>query len=77
MLCENRSENGCGKHQQEDHVEQPGFISISGFVLLEKISSGNQVVSRLGGLLFIGWAAWIAALQELVVGATERQRVAC
>jgi len=34
--------------------------SISGFVLLEKITSGNQAVSRLGGLLFIGWAAWIA-----------------
>jgi len=34
--------------------------SISGFGLLEKISSGNQVVSRLGGLLFIGWAACIA-----------------
>jgi len=33
--------------------------SISGFVLLEKITSGNQLVSRLGGLLFIGWAAWI------------------
>jgi hypothetical protein len=32
---------------------------ISGFVLLEKITSGNQLVSRLGGLLFIGWAAWI------------------
>ena len=33
---------------------------ISGFVLLEKITSGNQLVSRLGGVLFIGWAAWIA-----------------
>jgi predicted metal-binding membrane protein len=33
---------------------------ISGFVLLEKITSGNQLVSRLGGLLFIGWAAWMA-----------------
>ena len=33
--------------------------SISGFVLLEKIAAGNQLVSRLGGLLFIGWAAWI------------------
>jgi predicted metal-binding membrane protein len=33
--------------------------SISGFVLLEKITSANQLVSRLGGLLFIGWAAWI------------------
>jgi hypothetical protein len=32
---------------------------ISGFVLLEKITPGNQLVSRLGGLLFIGWAAWI------------------
>jgi predicted metal-binding membrane protein len=34
--------------------------SISAFVLLEKITSANQLVSRLGGLLFIGWAAWIA-----------------
>ena len=33
--------------------------SISGFVLLEKIAAGNQLVSRLGGLLFIGWATWI------------------
>ena len=33
--------------------------SISGFVLLEKITSANRLVSRLGGLLFIGWAAWI------------------
>ena len=32
---------------------------ISGFVLLEKITLGNQLISRLGGLLFIGWAAWI------------------
>jgi predicted metal-binding membrane protein len=32
---------------------------ISGFVLLEKITSANQIVSRLGGLLFVGWAAWI------------------
>ena len=32
---------------------------ISGFVLLEKITSGNQLISRLGGLLFIGWAAWV------------------
>jgi predicted metal-binding membrane protein len=33
--------------------------SISGFVLLEKITSANRLVSRLGGLLFIGWAVWI------------------
>jgi predicted metal-binding membrane protein len=33
--------------------------SISGFVLLDKIAAGNQLVSRLGGLLFIGWATWI------------------
>jgi predicted metal-binding membrane protein len=33
--------------------------SISGFVLLEKIAAGNQLVSRLGGLLFVGWATWI------------------
>jgi predicted metal-binding membrane protein len=32
---------------------------ISGFVLLEKITSANQSVSRLGGLVFIVWAAWI------------------
>ena len=32
---------------------------ISVFVLLEKISPANQLVSRLSGLLFIGWAAWI------------------
>jgi predicted metal-binding membrane protein len=33
---------------------------ISAFVLLEKITPANQLVSRLSGLLFIGWAAWIA-----------------
>jgi predicted metal-binding membrane protein len=33
--------------------------SISAFVLLEKVSPANQLVSRLSGLLFIGWAAWI------------------
>jgi predicted metal-binding membrane protein len=33
--------------------------SISSFVLLEKIAAGNHLVSRLGGLLFIGWATWI------------------
>ena len=33
--------------------------SISAFVLLEKIASGNQLVSRAGGLVFIGWAGWI------------------
>ena len=32
---------------------------ISGFVLLEKITSANQWFSRLGGLVFIVWAAWI------------------
>jgi predicted metal-binding membrane protein len=32
---------------------------LSGFVLLEKITSGNQWVGRLGGFLFIGLAAWI------------------
>ena len=30
---------------------------ISGFVLLEKITSGNRLISRLGGLLFIGWGS--------------------
>jgi predicted metal-binding membrane protein len=33
--------------------------TISAFVLLEKITPPNQLVSRLSGLLFIGWAAWI------------------
>ena len=33
--------------------------SISALVLLEKITPANQLVSRLSGLLFIGWAAWI------------------
>jgi predicted metal-binding membrane protein len=32
---------------------------ISAFVLLEKITSANQLFSRLGGLVFIFWAAWI------------------
>jgi predicted metal-binding membrane protein len=32
---------------------------ISAFVLLEKITPANQLVSRLSGLFFIGWAAWI------------------
>ena len=32
---------------------------ISGSVLLEKITSGNQLFNRLGGLLSIGWAGWI------------------
>ena len=33
--------------------------SISGFVLLEKITSAKQLISRLGGLLFILWAGWV------------------
>jgi predicted metal-binding membrane protein len=32
---------------------------ISAFVLLEKITTGNRLVSRLSGLLFVAWAAWI------------------
>ena len=32
---------------------------LSGFVLLEKIPSAKRWVSRLAGLLFIGWAVWI------------------
>jgi predicted metal-binding membrane protein len=32
---------------------------ISGFVLLEKITSANKLISRLGGLVLIVWAAWI------------------
>ena len=35
--------------------------SISAFVLLEKITPANQLVSRLSGLLFIGWAAWVVS----------------
>jgi predicted metal-binding membrane protein len=33
--------------------------AIGAFVLLEKITPANQLVSRLSGLLFVGWAAWI------------------
>src|ERR1700730_1128587 len=33
---------------------------VSGFVLLEKVTSANQLISRISGLLFVGWAAWIA-----------------
>jgi predicted metal-binding membrane protein len=32
---------------------------ISAFVLLEKVTTANQLVSRLSGRLFVGWAAWI------------------
>jgi predicted metal-binding membrane protein len=32
---------------------------ISGFVLVEKITSGNRWVSRLGGFIFLGWAGWV------------------
>jgi predicted metal-binding membrane protein len=32
---------------------------LSAFVLLEKITPGGQLMSRLSGLLFIGWAAWM------------------
>jgi predicted metal-binding membrane protein len=32
---------------------------LSAFVLLEKIIPGRQLVSRLSGFLFIGWAVWI------------------
>ena len=34
--------------------------SISASVLLEKIALEKQMVSRVGGLVFIGWAGWIA-----------------
>jgi predicted metal-binding membrane protein len=37
---------------------------LSAFVLLEKISPKNQLVSRLSGLLFIAWAAWMAVCQH-------------
>src|SRR3984893_4214603 len=33
---------------------------ISAFVLLEEITHANLLISRLSGLLFVGWAAWIA-----------------
>jgi predicted metal-binding membrane protein len=33
--------------------------SISAFVLLEKITTAPQLVSRLSGFLCMGWAAWI------------------
>jgi predicted metal-binding membrane protein len=36
---------------------------LSAFVLLEKISPKTQLVSRLSGLLFIGWGAWMAVGQ--------------
>jgi predicted metal-binding membrane protein len=32
---------------------------LSAFVLLEKLAPANQWISRLGGLCFTGWAAWI------------------
>jgi predicted metal-binding membrane protein len=32
---------------------------LSTFVLLEKIASANQLVSRLSGLLFLGWGVWL------------------
>jgi predicted metal-binding membrane protein len=37
---------------------------LSAFVLLEKISPKNQLISRVGGLLFIAWAAWMAVGQH-------------
>ena len=37
---------------------------LSAFVLLEKISPKNQLVSRLSGLLFIAWAAWMTVSQH-------------
>jgi predicted metal-binding membrane protein len=33
--------------------------TLSAFVLLEKLTPANQWISRLGGLCFTGWAAWI------------------
>jgi predicted metal-binding membrane protein len=32
---------------------------ISAFVLLEKVTAANKLVSRISGLLFVGWAGWI------------------
>jgi predicted metal-binding membrane protein len=32
---------------------------LSAFVLLEKLTAANRWISRLGGLWFISWAAWI------------------
>jgi predicted metal-binding membrane protein len=37
---------------------------LSAFVLVEKITPANRSASRLSGLLFIGWAAWIAFLSQ-------------
>jgi len=54
-----RTGNLCGSRTQSIIGLTEGVATISGFVLLEKITSANQLVSRLGGLLFIGWAAWI------------------
>jgi len=33
--------------------------ALSAFVLLEKLAPANVFTSRLSGLLFVGWAAWI------------------
>jgi predicted metal-binding membrane protein len=33
---------------------------LSIFVLLEKVTFSHQLVSRLAGLVFIGWATWVA-----------------
>jgi predicted metal-binding membrane protein len=33
---------------------------LSIFVLIEKVTPFHQLVSRVAGLLFIGWAAWVA-----------------
>ena len=33
--------------------------SLSAFVLLEKLAPANRWISRLGGLWFTGWAAWV------------------
>ena len=34
--------------------------SLSIFVLLEKVTFSHQVLSRVAGVVFIGWAAWVA-----------------
>jgi predicted metal-binding membrane protein len=35
------------------------LAGLSGFILLEKFTSSKRWVSRLSGLVFIGWAVWI------------------
>jgi predicted metal-binding membrane protein len=34
--------------------------ALSAFILLEKVTAANRWVSRFSGLLFVGWAGWLA-----------------